>query len=118
MLAQPARQASARFTAAVRIDLDRDDARALAGLISAAAQSAGNRARSGASGGLLGTEAVARLIGYAPSTIRAWLARSLPRDNPFPQPERHLARNHWQLTQIKAWQARQASLTERRGKRK
>jgi predicted DNA-binding transcriptional regulator AlpA len=116
-LPKPAAQASPQSCAAVRIDLDADDACALASLVSAAAREATAQTVARSSAGLLGTVAVARLTGYAPSTIRAWLARSLPRDNPFPRPEKDLSRNHWQLSAISAWEERQALLAAQQRKK-
>lgn len=103
-----------RVKTLVRLELSAGDSHALAAIISAAGQETQDRqAVPGASGNLLGTEAVARLTGYTASTIRSWLARGLPQANPFPQPRQDLGRNHWQLADIQAWQARKAALDAR-----
>lgn len=103
----------------VRLELSADDSHALAAIISAAARDAqDHQAVLGTSGNMLGTEAVARLTGYTASTIRSWLARGLPPANPFPQPRQDLGRNHWQLADIQAWQARKAALDARHHRKK
>jgi predicted DNA-binding transcriptional regulator AlpA len=99
--------------AVVRIDVDPDEALVLAALIRAAAQCPGGSP----AGPLLGTEDVARLTGNAPSTIRSWLARNLPRHNPFPRPARELGRNQWRQAEIETWQQKEAGRTTR-GRRK
>jgi predicted DNA-binding transcriptional regulator AlpA len=89
----------------VRMDLTSDDARALAALIHA-----GTGPPDNVMGTYLGTAAVARHIHVSQSTIRAWLARKLPKENPFPDPEPLLGRNRWQQSVIDAWRARQRQL--------
>jgi predicted DNA-binding transcriptional regulator AlpA len=86
--------------AVVHVHLTADDARALARLLRAHASAA-------VSGTLLGTADVAERIGYSKSTITSWLARGLPRHNPFPPPVKHLDRNAWDTATIDAWLNRQ-----------
>ena len=56
-------------------------------------------------------------IGYSAATIRSWLARGLPRDNPFPEPHKHLGRNVWDENAIHRWQAREKLLEAERKNR-
>jgi predicted DNA-binding transcriptional regulator AlpA len=103
--------------AVVRIDVDPDEALVLAALIRAAARCPGGDPAGSPASPLLGTEEVARLTGNAPSTIRSWLTRNLPRHNPFPRPARELGRNQWRQAEIETWQKKEAGRTTR-GRRK
>jgi predicted DNA-binding transcriptional regulator AlpA len=86
----------------IRVELTCGDASALAALI---------RAGTGPPGGVtdtyLDTAAVARRIHVSQSTIRSWLTRHGPKQNPFPRPEQLLGRNRWPKAAIDAWNAKQ-----------
>jgi predicted DNA-binding transcriptional regulator AlpA len=77
-----------------------DDATALAGLIRAATDR-----HTTAQDKWIGTTDVARELNVTPSTIRSWLARGLPKENPFPRPRKILGRNRWRMSEIDAWRA-------------
>ena len=109
----PGTREPAQPKAVVRIDLDPAEALVLAALIRAAAQCPGGDPGDSPASPLLGTEDVARLTGNAPSTIRSWLTRNLPRHNPFPRPARELGRNHWRQAEIETWQQKEAGRSTR-----
>lgn len=96
----------------VRVDLTCDDARALGALIRAETGSRGD-----VTGTHFGTAAVARHIHVSPSTIRAWLARNGPSQNPFPRPEKLLGRSRWRQAAIDAWQLRQEQIKNQNARR-
>jgi hypothetical protein len=101
--------------AVVRIDLSHDDARALAGILLHVADPDDGPGPRGPIGTWIGSEAVARRIGVAPSTIRGWIARNGPKAHPFPQPDaRYRGRNYWQKRTIDRWDARQRRLDRQR----
>jgi predicted DNA-binding transcriptional regulator AlpA len=85
----------------VRVDLSCDEASTLAALIRTVASV------------YLDTAAVAQYIHVSQSTVRTWLARNLPKQNPFPRPEQILGRNRWPQATIDAWQARQETRIEK-----
>jgi hypothetical protein len=98
----------------VRIDLSRDDAGALAGLILDAAAPEGRGPR-GPIGEWMGTADAAELVGVAPSTIRGWVTRDLPKTNPFPEADLlYRGRSYWQKKTIDQWRARQRRLEHQR----
>jgi predicted DNA-binding transcriptional regulator AlpA len=82
------------------LKLTTDDATALAGLIRAATDR-----YNAAKDKWIGTSDVARELNVTPSTIRSWLARGLPKENPFPQPRKILGRSRWRISEIDAWRA-------------
>lgn len=56
----------------------------------------------------LGTAEIAEELGVKQSTIRGWVSRGLPRENPFPHPDRkNFNRSRWRKSVIDAWHARQ-----------
>jgi predicted DNA-binding transcriptional regulator AlpA len=91
------------------VELTCDNASALAALILA-----GTGPQGGVTGVCLGTAAVARRVHVSQGTIRSWLARNLPKQNPFPQPEKLLGRNQWPQSVIDAWQVRQAQIEKQK----
>jgi len=96
----------------IRVDLTCDDARALGALIRA-----GTGPRGDVTGAYLDTAAVARNIHVSPSTIRSWLARNGPGQNPFPRPEKLLGRSRWRQAAIDAWQLRQDQIKNQNARR-
>jgi predicted DNA-binding transcriptional regulator AlpA len=87
---------------AVRINLTAADVDALILILRTATQPKPGRR--------LSTNEVAARIGCKPATIRGWLKRDLPRDNPFPKPRKRLGRSEWDEAEIEAWAARQDPL--------
>jgi predicted DNA-binding transcriptional regulator AlpA len=97
--------AQERSSTRIILTLTPDDAIALAGLIRSAADR-----RVGGQDRWIGTAEAARQLCVTQSTIRTWLARGLPRENPFPQPRQTLRRSRWQQTAIDEWRARQKEI--------
>lgn len=94
---------------AVRIELDEDEARALARLISTAARCPGGdpgQVRSAAPT-LLSVPEAARLTGHPEGTIRAWVCRKGPQRNPFPRPVPGNSGDRMRFDQleVEAWMA-------------
>jgi predicted DNA-binding transcriptional regulator AlpA len=89
----------------VRVELTCDDATVLAALILASVGPRGS-----VTDVCLGTAAVARQLHVSQATIRSWLARNLPRQNPFPQPEKLSGRNQWPQAAIDTWRVRQTQI--------
>lgn len=99
--------------AVVRIDLTSTDARALSGLLRAAADPGQDSGPRGPIGLWIGSNDAARRVGVEASTIRGWVARHGPKSHPFPPPEtRYRGRNYWQKATIDKWQAEQRRLDE------
>jgi len=89
-----------RSASSVVLKLNTDDAVALAGLIRAATDR-----HNAAQDKWIGTADVARELNVTTSTVRSWLARGLPRENPFPQPRKILGRSRWRKSDIDVWRA-------------
>ena len=87
-----------RYAPRVMLKLTGEDAAALAGLIRGAAE----RHKAGQDKSV-GTAEVAAILNVTTSTIRAWLARGGPKENPFPQPRKVLGRSRWRRSEIDAW---------------
>jgi hypothetical protein len=118
-LDQPGSGSPGADVAVVRIELSRDDAGALAGLILDAAAPEGRGPR-GPIGEWMGTADAASRLGVAASTIRGWVNRNLPKANPFPQADLlYRGRSYWQKKTIDKWRVRQRRLEnqERRPRR-
>jgi hypothetical protein len=97
--------------AVARIDLTREDARVLAGLLRAAAGPGGGAGPRGPIEAWIGSGDAAGRVGVEASTIRGWVARHGPKAHPFPPPEaRYRGRNYWQRATIEKWQAEQRRL--------
>lgn len=97
--------------AAVRIDLSAEDAGTLADLLLDAAGSAVSLD----GGNWIGTAKVAKMLDVTQSTIRGWVTRNAPKENPFPQPDRSdSGRNFWDKGTIRKWRARQRRIDRRR----
>lgn len=95
----------------VQIDLSAEDARTLADLLLDAA----GRADGPHSGDWISTARVAKMLDVTQSTIRGWVTRNGPKDNPFPQPDRSdSGRNFWDRATISKWRARQRRIDRRR----
>jgi predicted DNA-binding transcriptional regulator AlpA len=90
--------------AAVRVNLTLADVGALITILDDAVQ-----ARLGKK---INTNEVAALIQYSPVTIRGWLKKNDPQENPFPRPMKHRGRHEWYQSEIEAWLDRQSSLKE------
>jgi hypothetical protein len=98
----------------VRIDLNRDDARALADLLQDAAEPEGDTPR-GPIGSWIGTADAAKILDVVPSTIRGWVTRNGPKTNPFPPPDLvYRGRSYWQKRTIDKWRARQRRIEKQR----
>lgn len=114
----PAPNASAppgRRPAAARIDLTAEDAGALAELLLDAV----GHADSQTSGDWIGTARVAKMLDVTQGTIRGWVTRNGPKDNPFPQPDHtDSGRNFWHKRTVSKWRARRRQLdrSRRRGR--
>jgi predicted DNA-binding transcriptional regulator AlpA len=92
--------ADRRSAPRIVLKLTIDDAIALAGLIRAATDR-----HNAAQDKSMGTADVARELNVTTSTIRSWLARGLPRENPFPRPRKILGRSRWRMSEIDTWRA-------------
>jgi predicted DNA-binding transcriptional regulator AlpA len=92
--------ADRRSAPRIVLNLTVDDATALAGLIRAATDR-----HNAAQDKPMGTADVARELNVTASTIRSWLARGLPRENPFPRPRKVLGRSRWRMSEIDTWRA-------------
>lgn len=98
----------------VRLDLSRDDARALADLLQDAAEPEGHSPR-GPIGSWIGTADAAKILDVVPSTIRGWLNRNGPKTNPFPPADLvYGGRSYWQRRTIDKWRARQRRIEKQR----
>lgn len=63
--------------------------------------------------GWLDTLEVANLIGNAPSTIRAWIARGGPKHHPFPAPcLRRPHHNFWRKAVVEEWLTQEARIMD------
>jgi predicted DNA-binding transcriptional regulator AlpA len=82
------------------LKLTADDAIVLTGLIRAATER-----HNAAQDKSIGTADVARELNVTTSTIRSWLARGLPKENPFPRPRKVLGRSRWRMSEIDTWRA-------------
>ena len=99
--------------AVVRVDLSREDARALASLLRAAADPGRETGPRGPIELWIGSDDAARRIGVEASTIRGWVARHGPKAHPFPPPEaQYRGRNYWQKRTIDTWKAEQRRLDQ------
>lgn len=95
----------------MRIDLTAEDAAALAELLLDAVEHADNQT----SGDWIGTARVAKMLDVTQGTIRGWVNRNGPKDNPFPQPDHtDSGRNFWHKRTIQKWRARQRRLERSR----
>jgi predicted DNA-binding transcriptional regulator AlpA len=92
--------ADRRSAPRIVLKLTVDDAITLAGLIRAATDR-----HNAAQDKWVGTVDVARELNVTTSTIRSWLARGLPRENPFPRPRKILGRSRWRMSEIDTWRA-------------
>ena len=92
--------ADRRSAPRIVLKLTADDAAALARLIRAATDR-----HNAAQDKWIGTADVARELSVTTSTIRSWLARGLPRENPFPPPRKVLGRSRWRKSEIDTWRA-------------
>jgi predicted DNA-binding transcriptional regulator AlpA len=92
--------AGRRPAAHIVLMLTADDAAALTDLIRAATDR-----HNASQDKWIGTTEVARELNVTPSTIRSWLARGLPKENPFPQPRKILGRSRWRMSNIDAWRS-------------
>lgn len=98
----------------MRIDLTAEDAASLEELLLDAVEHADSQA----SGDWIGTARVAKMLDVTQGTIRGWVARHGPKENPFPQPDHTDAGcNFWHKQTIRKWRARQQRLdrSRRRG---
>ena len=96
----------------IRIDLNENEARALAHLIrGAAACPGGDPGQAGsAPPALLSIKKAARLTGHPESTIRAWLClKNRPKRNPFPRPVSRSSGDpiRFEQLEVEAWIARE-----------
>jgi hypothetical protein len=106
-LLDPSAMAAPADPPVVRVDLNRDDARALADLLLEAAEPESNGPR-GPIGAWIGTADAAKIVDVVPGTIRGWVSRCGPKTHPFPQPELvYRGRSYWQKKTIDRWRARQ-----------
>jgi hypothetical protein len=104
-----------RRSPAIQVDLSSDDADALADLLLDAAESAASPDLPDPGRDWIGTARAAKMLDVAQSTIRGWVTRQGPKDNPFPQPERtDSGRNFWHKRTIRKWRARQRRLDQER----
>jgi hypothetical protein len=103
-----ASRAGAAPARVIRIDMTEADAGALAAVLAAATEHhRGGGLRTGGRG-LIDTGDVAEWLHVRPGTIRGWLSRQTPKDNPFPRPDRRYhGRIYWKKATIEAWLARQ-----------
>jgi predicted DNA-binding transcriptional regulator AlpA len=112
------RDRSVKSRSVIRIDLDEDEARALARLIRAAARCPGGDPGQVGSAppALLTVKKVARLTGHPESTIRAWLClKNRPKRNPFPRPVPRSSGEPTRFDQleVEAWIAREPPARQR-----
>jgi hypothetical protein len=115
---QPGLATAAADPAVARIELSRDDARALADLLLDAAEPDGTGPR-GPIGTWIGTAEAAKSLDVAPSTIRGWITRRGPKANPFPLPDLlYHGRSYWQKKTIDKWRARRRRIDQRRPRRR
>jgi hypothetical protein len=112
----PSGKSAAADPPVVRVDLNRDDARALADLLQDAAEPEGRGPR-GPIGSWIGTADAAKILDVAPSTIRGWVTRGVPKTNPFPPPDLvYRGRSYWQKKTIDKWRARRRRIEKQRSR--
>ena len=78
---------------------------------------AAGRADNPQEGDWVGTAKVAKMLAVTQGTIRGWVNREGPKENPFPKPE-HIdsGRNFWHKATISRWRARQQRINRERRK--
>jgi predicted DNA-binding transcriptional regulator AlpA len=107
----PRGAAPGRGVPILSVQLNAQDAGTLAELLADAAERA-DRKRSG---DLISTSRAASMLGVTQATIRGWINRQGPQENPFPTPDlTESRRNFWRKGAIRKWQARQRSLDQER----
>jgi predicted DNA-binding transcriptional regulator AlpA len=110
-LSPPLGKTPGRGARILSVELSAQDAETLTEVLIDAAE----RVERKKSGDLISTPRAARMLGVDQATIRGWIKRKGPKDNPFPDPDlTESRRNFWRKGAIKRWQERQRSLDEDR----